>query len=70
MEKKFKEGDRVKIVCNPLTPSSVGKIGTVVKSLPSTNCLTEEPLYKVQLEGRKTPLEGWAEEDCLELATD
>ncbi len=65
---KFKVGDRVKIVSNPLTPSSVGKIGTVVKAIPNENITTDEPLYKVRLDGRKTPLKGWAEEDCLESA--
>lgn len=65
---KFKVGDRVKIVSNPLTPSSVGKIGIVVKAIPNEHMSSDQPLYKVVPEGRKTPLKGWAEEDCLESA--
>ena len=62
---KFKVGDRVKVVLNKLQPATVGKVGEVTNVYH--NAEDNKALYKVRLEGRKTPLKGVAEEDCIEL---
>lgn len=59
---KFKLGDRVLIKENKTTPKSVGKIGVITRV--ETRCV--EALYKVTLEGRKTPLRYWAKDEHLE----
>ena len=59
---KFKLGDRVLIISNPSAPKSVGKIGVITRV--ETRCV--ETLYKVTLEGRKTPLRYWAVDENLE----
>ena len=59
---KFKLGDRVLIISNPSAPKSVGKIGVITRV--ETRCV--EALYKVTLEGRKTPLRYWATDENLE----
>ena len=64
MQAKFKEGDVVRILYNRLEPSAVGKNGVIVKVHEDAN--TKEPLYRVRLTDRKSPLKGVAEEDCLE----
>ena len=63
---KFKEGDRVKVLENRLSPKSVGRVGEVVKVLQDSD--TGEPLYKVRLDGNKTVSRGVAEEYCLDFA--
>lgn len=61
-QSKFKLGDRVLIKENPSAPKSVGKIGVITRV--ETRCV--ETLYKVTLEGRKTPLRYWATDEFLE----
>ena len=61
---KFNKGDRVRIKENRLQPKTVGQVGTVTNIY--TDADTGEALYKVRLDGRKTPLRGVAEELCLE----
>lgn len=62
---KFKVGDRVRVVFNKLQPATVGKVGVVTKMYQDAE--DNQALYKVRLDGRKTPLKGVAEEDCIEL---
>ena len=62
---KFKVGDRVRVVFNKLQPATVGKVGEVTKVYQDAE--DNQALYKVRLDGRKTPLKGVAEEDCIEL---
>ena len=62
---KFKVGDRVRVVFSKLQPATVGKVGVVTKVYNDAE--DNQALYKVRLEGRKTPLKGVAEEDCIEL---
>ena len=62
---KFKVGDRVRVVFNKLQPATVGKVGEVTKVYNDAE--DNQALYKVRLDGRKTPLKGVAEEDCIEL---
>ena len=68
MASKFKVGDRVKIISNPVTPSSVGKIAEITSVLDSDNVSDGIALYKVALIGQVSPLRAWAEEDCLAFA--
>lgn len=62
VQAKFKLGDRVLIISNPSAPKSVGKIGVITRV--ETRCV--EALYKVTLDGRKTPLRYWAVDENLE----
>jgi hypothetical protein len=63
MEKKFKKGDTVRILENRLNPNAVGKNGVIIQVYEDAN--TKEPLYRVRLKDRKSPLKGVAEEYCL-----
>ncbi len=63
MAAKFKKGDIVRILENRLNPNAVGKNGVIVQVYEEAN--TKEPLYRVRLTNRKSPLKGLAEEDCL-----
>lgn len=60
----FKKGDKVRIKENRLQPKMVGKVGVVTNIY--TDDETGEALYRIQLEGCKTPLRGLAEECCIE----
>lgn len=62
---KFKVGDRVRVVFNKLQPGTVGRVGEVTKVYHDAE--DNQALYKVRLDGCKTPLKGVAEEDCIEL---
>ncbi|MBQ6723857.1 MAG: hypothetical protein IJQ84_05010 [Paludibacteraceae bacterium] len=64
MEEKFKKGDTVRILENRLNPKAVGKNGVIIQVYEDAN--TKEPLYRVRLTNRKSPLKGLAEEYCLE----
>lgn len=66
MEAKFKKGDTVRILENRLNPNAVGKNGVIIQIYEDAN--TKEPLYRVRLTDRKSPLKGVAEEYCLEKA--
>ena len=68
MEAKFKKGDTVRILENRLNPNAVGKNGVIIQVYEDAN--TKEPLYRVRLTDRKSPLKGVAEEYCLEKAED
>lgn len=50
MEVQYQVGDRVKVVSNLTNPSSVGKVGTIVKAVEGISYKTQqnEMLYKVQ----------------------
>lgn len=65
----MKVGDKVRIVSNTTNPSSVGKVGTIIKAVESIIHKTQrkEMLYKVQLDNHKHPLKLWALDENLEL---
>lgn len=69
MKSKFKVSDRVRVVSNKITPSSVGKTGVIIKvaSGRDAKTLDAEWLYKVQLDNHKNPLKGYADDNNLEL---
>ena len=62
MASKFKIGDKVRIVSNPLQPKYIGKIGEVVKVY--TDAALKD-LYKVKVGSRV--LKGVALEEDLEM---
>ena len=61
---KFNKGDMVRIKENRLQPNTVGKVGIVTNIYSDAD--TNESLYRIRLNGRKTTLRGVAEEYCLE----
>ena len=67
MEGKFKVGDCVRVIVNERYPSTVGKIGTVVRSQTGSEGGHPIQFYKVRLDGHRGPLFGLADDDCLEL---
>jgi hypothetical protein len=68
----MKVGDKVRIVSNTTNPSSVGKIGTIVKAVEGISHKTQqkEIVYKVQLDNHKHPLKYWAGDENLEAYED
>lgn len=67
---KFNVGDKVKVVINEKYPSTVGKVGTVVKAQTGSSDGHSISLYKVRLDGTRGALFGLADDDCLELVPD
>lgn len=64
-QSKYKEGDYVEIVINKIRPSSVGKVGQIIKVKPVLLNNERQYLYKVCLLGRNIPLPAWATDEFI-----
>lgn len=70
LKHKFNVGDKVKIVINEKYPSTVGKVGTVVRAQTGSSDGHSISLYKVRLDGTRGALFGLADDECLEPVPD